>query len=245
MKVLDLFCCSGGATEGALNIGAHVTGLDIRKPTSYPGQNFIRKDIRDVTPEFLKRYDFVMSSPVCHQYSRSTAPARAKGKVYQDYIDLTRQLIIAAKIPGYIENVPSAPIANHLTLCGSMFDIKVIRHRRFELINWSTFFVEHDCTEICRSRMFTPMCGKYIRIDEVKRSMGLSWLRRTEWELNQAIPPCYSEYILNRYLNLLTAAKLHSELLNLTVYRNRFVKQNLYLPHTSSTAFYHRNMVKM
>ena len=115
----------------------------------------------------------------------------------------------------------SAPIANHLTLCGTMFGLHLIRHRKFELINWSSFFLDHNCTEICRTGNFTPMCGtKYVRTSAVKKAMGMSELRRTEWELNQAIPPAYSEFILNRYLNLLTAQKIQRELLILTSFRN-------------------------
>ncbi len=63
MKLLDLFCCAGGASMGYHRAGFEVTGVDIKDQPSYPFK-FIKGDVIDILkdkdntyPEYLFRTD--------------------------------------------------------------------------------------------------------------------------------------------------------------------------------------------
>ena len=47
MKLLDLFCCAGGASMGYSQAGFEVTGVDVKDQPSYPFK-FIKGDVLEV-----------------------------------------------------------------------------------------------------------------------------------------------------------------------------------------------------
>jgi hypothetical protein len=51
-RLLDLFCCAGGAGVGYCQAGFDVVGVDIRPRTNYP-LPFIRADVLTLDPEFI------------------------------------------------------------------------------------------------------------------------------------------------------------------------------------------------
>jgi hypothetical protein len=131
MRILDLYCGGGGAALGMSRFG-QITGIDIEPQDDYQW-NFIIRDVLTLDLDFIRRFDFIWASPPCQQYSCATAEARSRGLSYPDLVDATRELLIKAGKPYCIENVPGSPLCRTLMLCGSMFDLGVIRHRHFEI----------------------------------------------------------------------------------------------------------------
>jgi hypothetical protein len=127
---------------------------------------------------------------------------RNAGKIYPDLMDATRQKLIGSKIPYIIENTPGAPMRVDIILCGSMFGLRLIRHRWFEL-SFPAFSLvtpcRHDRNPVCVVGHGTPSWarknngGKRHTIKEWHDAMGVDWMNRDELAL--AIPPAYSEFL--------------------------------------------------
>lgn len=132
MRILDLFCCCGGAALGLSDSGKNeIMGVDITNDHQYPFK-FINKNVFDLPLPFFKNYDLIWASPPCQLYSIGTN-AHRKNKEYPDLIAKTRRLLHQTGKPYIIENVPNAPLRKDLLLCGEMFGLRVLRHRVFEI----------------------------------------------------------------------------------------------------------------
>ncbi len=199
LKAMDLFCGAGGATKGLQRAGFYVTGVDVCNQPRYCGDAFIQGDALEVD---LSGYDFVWASPPCQAYTQASASQRNAGKVYSDLMAATRAKLAKSGIPYIIENTPGAPMRVDVILCGSMFGLRLIRHRWFEL-SFAHFQLDPPCQHhpnpiVCCGHG-TPTWsrakngGKCYRIEEVRDAMGIHWMTRDE--LSQAIPPAYSEYL--------------------------------------------------
>ena len=71
----------------------------------------------------------IYAIPPCQAYSVT------KGLATGDYpmlVEEVRALLLATGKPYIIENVVGAPLDNPLLLCGTMFGLRVRRHRLFE-----------------------------------------------------------------------------------------------------------------
>lgn len=106
-----------------------------------------------------------------------------------------------------IENVEEAPLHDPVRLCGSMFGLKVRRHRLFEC----SFEIEHPrCTAAMHAAQ-RPIVGVYGRphgkagawpgmlpstLGTWSAAMGIDWMDVDG--LSQAIPPAYTEWIGRR-----------------------------------------------
>jgi DNA (cytosine-5)-methyltransferase 1 len=194
-RALDLFCGAGGAARGLQMAGFHVTGVDIKPQPRYCGDAFVQGDA--LNPPFdLSRFDFIWASPPCQAHSKTRA---ITGKVYPNLIPQTRNLLAGHPFT-VIENVPGAPLRQSFHLCGTMFGLKVLRHRHFE----ASFLVlapscgRHGGTNSHRGYStgaeFVCVAGNNYRRFEGAAAMGIDWMR-TRAELSEAIPPAYSEYI--------------------------------------------------
>ncbi len=123
-------------------------------------------------------------------------------------------MLEATNLPWVIENVDTAPLRNPMRLCGTMFPgVRVIRHRMFE----SNVYMEgpphprgkhppvfsydkrRDRSGLSEwDDYVTVTGGGNCSIEAARDAMGIRWA--TIRELNQAIPPAYTEYVGKRLL---------------------------------------------
>jgi len=212
-KLLDLYCCAGGATKGYQRAGFYVVGVDIEQQPNYCGDEFYQADALAFD---LSGYDAIHASPPCQAYSvlkgRTT-------KQYPKLIPETRQRLMRTGKPYVIENVAGAKkdLINPLLLCGTMFNLNVIRHRLFEMwppLYWPPMSCGHlykvaKQGTIPIGKQYHCVVGNCAGIDKARQAMGIDWTNRKE--LAQAIPPAYTEYIGRHLISVLTANRIKNE----------------------------------
>jgi DNA (cytosine-5)-methyltransferase 1 len=208
MKLLDLFCGAGGAAMGYHRAGFEVVGVDHKNQKNYPFE-FIQMDAFEALERFGPYFDAIHASPPCQAFSQAVKIVNREGR--PNLIPPTRSALIELGLPYVIENVPTAigELKEPVTLCGSMFGLKVRRHRLFES---NVFIWGMRCSHTEYPRIYPPsynritplrvlsisggfMQGK-ISIEEHREAMGITW-QMTGRELSEAIPPAYTEYIGN------------------------------------------------
>jgi DNA (cytosine-5)-methyltransferase 1 len=202
LRALDLFCCAGGATKGLQRAGFHVTGVDIRPQPRYCGDSFIQADATR-PPVDLQAFDFIWASPPCQAYSNA-ANAHDKSK-YPDLIETVRELLAGSGKTYVIENVETAPLRGAFLLCGAMFGLRTYRHRIFEsnLLFLAPGHPEHRNPLAKMGRPpkgdeFLNPIGHFSGVPLAREIFGLE--RANQYELAQAIPPAYSEWIARQFL---------------------------------------------
>jgi DNA (cytosine-5)-methyltransferase 1 len=208
-RLLDLFCGVGGCGVGYHRAGFDVVGVDIAPQPNYPFE-FHQADALEFP---LDGFDAIHASPPCQFYSNLK-----RRQTHWRSIPPTRQRLRTAGVPYVIENIADAApdLLEPIQLCGSMFGLKVRRHRLFE----TTFPVmRQPCWHAGQGTIrayygkkgwlvWTPAAANVQRrgqppllrgsIDLAPGDMGIDWA--TSWdELREAIPPAYTEHI-GRYL---------------------------------------------
>ena len=207
-RLLDLFCCAGGAAQGYHEAGFDIVGVDIAEQPNYPFK-FIRADAMSLTGKFLRSFDAIHASPPCQAYS-VTAKRTKQGDKWPMLIPHVRRMLRKAGVPYVIENVVGAPLEKPVVLCGTMFPrLRVIRHRLFE----SNFYIRqpdhaHKDHPLCHTLdKRKPHYGKtdefvnYVQVNgggnctvlAARDAMRIDWM--TKRELNEAIPPAYARYV--------------------------------------------------
>src|SRR5690349_21006456 len=130
-RLLDLFCCAGGAGVGYSRAGFEVVGVDIKPQPNYP-LAFIQADVLTLDPKFIALFDAVHASPPCQSYS-DLAKRNGNGDEWPRLIEPVRKILQDSGKPWVIENVEGAPLIDPVVLCGTMFrGLRVLRHRLFE-----------------------------------------------------------------------------------------------------------------
>lgn len=208
MRLLDLFCGAGGAAMGYHRAGFNeIVGVDIKPQKRYPFE-FVLGDALEYLSEHGQEFDVIHASPPCQAYSVTRS---LHHNSYPMLIEETREALIATGKPYIIENVPGAPLIDPLVLCGTMFGLRVIRHRLFECnpqITFAPAMCEHDGRVSRRGEISSYATGEFITVaghnfiaDDGRDAMGIDWM--TCKELAQAIPPAYTEWIGRQLLEML------------------------------------------
>ncbi len=222
MRLLDLFCKAGGCSVGYHRAGFEVEGVDIEPQSNYP-YKFTQMDaIQFLDTQDLSRFDAIHASPPCQKFSQMQSLGKARNGGYKEHIDLiepVRSRLIKIGKPFVIENVAGAPVENYIMLCGSMFGLKVYRHRHFEsnVFLWQPHHIPHNdktpsagnglspkgFISVCGTGGIRGMTAKQI-VDYWSMAMGIDWMNRAE--LAQAIPPAYTEWIGKQLIEQLQVA---------------------------------------
>ncbi len=157
-RLLDLFCGAGGAGMGYHRAGFEVVGVDIAPQPHYPfefhqmdalavmSDDWIANPAHNPTP---LDFDAIHGSPPCQHFTRYRNNVKDITDRYADLLAPVRASLVESGLPYVIENVEGSPLVEPTTLCGSMFDLDVRRHRLFET-NWN--LRDHDWP--CRHRIW-------------------------------------------------------------------------------------------
>lgn len=217
-KLLDLFCCAGGAGTGYHRAGFDVVGVDIDPQPRYPYQLvqadalMVLRALLDGTMSGMRLADFdaIHASPPCQRFS-DLAKRNGNADEWPDLVGPVRELLRQTGLPYVIENVEGAPLNDPVMLCGAMFpDLRVYRHRLFEsnmpLIvpdhpRHAELTFTHDKRKahygqkLDLTTMRVQVTGGGNAPVWAKRQAmgGLDWM--TGREVNEAIPPAYTEYL--------------------------------------------------
>jgi DNA (cytosine-5)-methyltransferase 1 len=230
-RLLDLFCCQGGAGTGYHRAGFDVVGVDIDAQPLYPfpfHQGDALEVLRDLllsdilgTPVILggveymlQDFDAIHASPPCQAYSTIT-PDKSK---HPELIEPVREFLIESGLPYVIENVDGAKreLIDPVMLCGSSFGLRVRRHRWFES---NTPILTMPCQHATQGQPVGvygdhPDARQVLRpdgrsrgakatsVDDARDAMGMPW---ADWAgCAEAIPPAYCEHIGRQLIDHLT-----------------------------------------
>lgn len=212
--LLDLFCGAGGASVGYHRAGFDVVGVDIAPQPDYPFE-FLQADVMrlDVGES---RFDAVHASPPCQRDAAITKGTNAHLRdTYPDLYPGVRAMLASMRVPYVIENPAARP---DLVLCGEMFGLGVIRHRRFELGNVPGIYgLEHKRH---RGRVAGMRHGRWFEgpyfavygegggkgtVAQWQAAMGIDWTDNRR-SIAEAIPPAYTQFVGLTLLNALAAS---------------------------------------
>jgi len=218
-RLLDLFCCAGGAGVGYARAGFEVVGVDNKRQPNYP-LSFIQADALKLVPDFIATFDAIHASPPCQSYS-DLAKRNGNAHEWPRLIEPVREMLIASGLPYVIENVDGAPLIEPVILCGTMFKgLRVLRHRLFEA-NFPIKAPPHG--KHPKVHTFDKRKSHYGKTNDMidfvqvtgggncsiaaaRDAMGIDWM--TKNELNEAIPPAYTQLIGKQLLAHLKAESI-------------------------------------
>lgn len=206
LRLLDLYCCAGGAGMGFHQAGFEVVGIDIEPQQKYPFE-FIQDDAIDYLKANWKKFDAIHGSPPCQGYSNLT-PKEHKHK-HEKMIDVLRSELLKTGKPFIIENVAGArhDLIKPIMLCGSMFGLRTQRHRYFETsfeVN-VPFKCDHSELPLLVTTASKASREKRFKLGMQPKSVtnaplayGIDWMDFKG--LKEAIPPAYTKFIGSQLL---------------------------------------------
>lgn len=202
-RLLDLFCCEGGAAVGYHRAGFDVIGVDIKPQPRYPFPMVVADAL---TPPFrLTDFDAIHASPPCQSY---TTMSNRHGSDEPELIEPVRGMLSSSGRPYVIENVCGARrhMRSPLMLHGGQFGLCVYRPRLFES-DCLLFGLPHTRspkdpvavygrTEAAGRHLWTRTDGTRLEqasLDAAREAMEMPW---ASWNgCREAIPPAYTEHI--------------------------------------------------
>lgn len=136
MKLLDLFCGAGMASDGYTQAGFDVFGIDIEPQRHYPYQFRQSDALAVLASDEPERFDVIHASPPCQLHTRAQHLRDAQGNEsrYEDLLTPTIELLrkMWSHKLWVVENVPGAPGMSSASVeCGSAYNLGVRRHRLF------------------------------------------------------------------------------------------------------------------
>lgn len=193
-RLLDLYCGAGGAGMGYHRAGFEVVGVDIKEQPDYPFE-FHQADALDFP---LDGFDVIHGSPPCHDHSALSAVDDGSGWL----LAATVGRMLESGKAWVCENVvgPNVGMAGWwFVLSGSMFGMRIRRHRRF---GSSHLLMPSPCNH-GRERPYTITGhGGGSRhslkppAHEFWRYLDMPWMEgRPSYGVAQAVPPAYTEWI--------------------------------------------------
>lgn len=195
---------------GIHQAGFDVTGVDIKPQPHYPFK-FIQADALTFD---LEGYDFVWASPPCQTYT-IMQNLRKNASNHQDLVVAVRSKLVASKLPWIIENVKGSPLKTAVMLCGTMFGLRIIKHRYFE----SNIPLEIKLCACDHRGVFDPWHGKGRTADDFRKAQDTPWIpvnggasqeRGRSGDLTNAIPPAYSKFLCRQVMKILQKDSLRA-----------------------------------
>jgi len=156
----------------------------------------------------LDGFDVVHASPPCQRYSVMSKSHNGKHDTHPDLVEPLRHRVQESGLLYVIENVVGAPLENPVMLCGTMFPkLRVIRHRLFEsnaAIKLPLHRKHPKCFTMDKRKQHYGQLDEMTAFVQVtgggncsvaaaRDAMGIHWMNKDE--LNNAIPPAYTEWI--------------------------------------------------
>ena len=212
MRLLDLFCGAGGAAVGYHQAGfTEIVGVDIEPQPNYPFE-FIRNDIQ-LWRSASKAFDLIHASPPCQEHVALSTNRWGKDSArWPDLIGHTRKLLERSGVPYVIENVVGAPLRKDLFLTGEMFGLTTSRPRVFELGGWFAMSPpkqrrQENAVAVYGKpdgrRLWERSDGSELRawssLEEGRDALQVPWMT-DELEVREAIPPAYTRFIGEQFL---------------------------------------------
>jgi DNA (cytosine-5)-methyltransferase 1 len=215
-RILDLFCCEGGAAVGYDRAGFEVVGVDLepRFAKRYPFE-FHAADAIEFVKEHGHEFDAIHASPPCQAYSITR---HGHGRQHPKLIEPTRDALIASGLPYVIENVEGAPLIDPTVLCWGMFHpagsvidddgtpLRMERHRLFEsnIALTAPAHVAHDrSVQVAGSyggarrdkrEAREVRHGGYVPAAAIQQQLlGIDWM--TQHGMHQSLPPVYTTWV--------------------------------------------------
>jgi DNA (cytosine-5)-methyltransferase 1 len=199
-RLLDAFCCEGGAGMGYHQAGFEVVGIDVEPQPRYPFE-FHQGDAIAYIREHGHEFDAIHASPPCHDKTALKALSGLDGTGWM--LGATRKALIATGRPYVLENVPGADMAPLVLLCGSMFGLGAAgrilrRHRWFETSFWMLTPPDQCSGKSIGGVYGTGGGGQMTRgykfhPAEAAEAMGIDWMSRAG--RSQAIPPAFTQFL--------------------------------------------------
>jgi DNA (cytosine-5)-methyltransferase 1 len=215
-RLLDLFCGQFGAGKGYQDAGFQVTGVDIRpilRGRQPQGVEFVHGDAMELLRSGWVKdggFDVIHASPPCRAYTKARGSAKGRYQ-HPDLVAEVRAELEKLGVPYVIENVPGAPLLPEATvlLCGSMFGMRIYRHRLFEIGRVSAGVrdaialgairhPEHAASVAKMGRPakpgeFVSLVGNFSGLELAREVMGMPWANQDG--IRQAIPPAFTRFI--------------------------------------------------
>ncbi|MEU2495463.1 SAM-dependent methyltransferase [Streptomyces sp. NPDC007883] len=204
-RLLDRFCCQGGAAKGYHDAGFDVTGIDKDPQPRYP-YRLVQADAIAFILEHGAEFDFIHGSPPCQH---DTECQRIQGNTHPDLIAPTRAALEATGRPWVMENVRGAApkLRKPVMLCATMFGLANYRHRYFETGGGFTLSQPaHTVHTVPQAKMGRPVppghngqyVGNFSGVQAVRDVLGVPWMNRDG--IRECIPPAYAEWIGQAFL---------------------------------------------
>ncbi len=187
-KLLDLFCCEGGAGTGYAEAGFEVVGIDLEPQPRYPFE-FVRTDALEYLHSFARmiprHFDAIHASPPC-----------------QAHCDLQKQ-----SKREYRDVIPEVRVIRH-RLFETNWPLKQPAHQKSK----HPLVFTHDKRKAHYGRLDQNTSyvqvtgGGNCTIANKRAAMGTPWM--SGHGCNEAIPPAYTRWIGSRLLEHINADRL-------------------------------------